>query len=93
MRPVEKKNVGVSIALEDGTVVVVKEDYKPHTDARPVLLANLGHYCSYCETWVQVGSNMEVEHVQPKGYIESGVCIYEHLKKQVVEFSFGLSNM
>ena len=66
MRPVEKKNVGDSITLEDGTVVEVKEDYNPHQKARPVLLANLGHYCSYCETWVPVGSNMEVEHVQPK---------------------------
>lgn len=66
MRPVEKKNVGDSITLEDGTVVEVKEDYNPHQKARPILLANLGHYCSYCETWVPVGSNMEVEHVQPK---------------------------
>lgn len=80
MRPVEKGCVGDSITLEDGTVVVIKEDYKPHTDARSVLLANLGHYCSYCETWVQVGSNMEVEHVQPRKYEENGVCIYQHLQ-------------
>lgn len=80
MRPVEKKNVGDSIMLEDGTAVVVKEDYNPHQKARPVLLANLGHYCSYCESWVQVGSNMEVEHVQPKGYVVGGVYIYQHLQ-------------
>lgn len=80
MRPVEKKNVGDSIMLEDGTAVVVKEDYNPHQKARPVLLANLGHYCSYCETVVPVGSNMEVEHVQPQNYEENGVCIYKHLR-------------
>ena len=66
MRPVEKKNVGDSITLEDGTVVVVKEDYNPHQKARPVLLANLGQYCSYCEARESVGSNLDVEHVQPR---------------------------
>lgn len=66
MRPVEKKNVGDSITLEDGTAVEVKENYCSHQKARPVLLSNLGHYCSYCETMEQVGSNLDVEHVQPK---------------------------
>lgn len=73
MRPVEKKNVGDSIVLEDSGVVVVCDEYNPHTEARPILLANLGHYCSYCETWVQVGSNIEIEHVQPQS-------TYQHLK-------------
>lgn len=73
MRPVEKKNVGDSIVLEDSSAVVVCDEYRPHTAARPVLMANLGHYCSYCETWVQVGSNMEIEHVQPQS-------TYQHLK-------------
>lgn len=80
MRPVEKKVVNDVITLEDGSVVVVHSDYNPHTDARPVLLANLGHYCSYCETWEQVGSNIEVEHVQPRKYQVGGVYVYQHLQ-------------
>lgn len=77
MRPLEKKAVDDVITLEDGSVVTVRDNYNPHTEARPVLLANLGHYCSYCETWVQVGSNLEVEHIQPKGYPGN---IYKHLQ-------------
>ncbi len=80
MRPIEKKNVGDSIALEDSSIAVVCDEYKPHTEARPVLLANLGHYCSYCETCVQVGSNIEVEHVQPRKYPKNGPYIYQHLQ-------------
>lgn len=80
MRPVEKRNVNDNITLEDGSVAVVRADYVPHTEARPVLLANLGHYCSYCETWVQVGSNIDVDHVQPQKYPKNGPYIYQHLQ-------------
>ena len=79
MRPVVKKAVGDVIVLEDGSVAIVRDIYNPHTEARSVLLANLGHYCSYCETWVPVGSNMEVEHVQPQS-------IYQHLKYKWTNF-------
>ena len=80
MRPVEKKDIGDTIVLEDGSTVNVQDTYCPHTKARDVLVANLGHYCSYCESWIQVASNLQVEHVQPKGYQENGEYTYNHLK-------------
>lgn len=66
MRPVKKLSVGDTIKV-DGKDVVITEDYNPHETAKPVLKANIGSYCSYCEQWVNIDYNLDVEHVQPKG--------------------------
>lgn len=67
MRPVVKYNVGESVSLCDGTTHVVSEDYNPYQSAKPVLIANLGKYCSYCECGYYYARDLAVEHVQPKG--------------------------
>jgi len=89
MRPVNKKQIGESIALEDGTTHVVQEDYLDYHDARPVLLANLGRYCSYCEDYFKSGTNLQTEHVQPKGLEVSGVKPYAGLATKWENFLLG----
>lgn len=66
MRPIIKYNVGESIALNDGTTHVVTEDYNPYQSAKPILIANMGNYCSYCECGYFYDRDLAVEHVQPK---------------------------
>ena len=39
-------------------------DYPDYADAKPELIARLGHYCSYCER--RIATNLAVEHIQPK---------------------------
>lgn len=67
MRPVIKYNVGDSVVLNDVTTHVISEDYNPYQSAKPVLIANLGQYCSYCECGYYYARDLAVEHVQPKG--------------------------
>lgn len=81
MRPVVKYNVGDSVMLNDGTMHVVSEDYSPYKSAKPVLLVNLGKYCSYCECGYYYARDLAVEHVQPKGIIQ-----YESIKTKWTNF-------
>lgn len=64
MRPVKKWVVG----HVDGQIVV-QEHYKPYALAKPLLEANLGPYCSYCERPID-DEYLDVEHVQPKSLPE-----------------------
>ena len=89
MRPVAKKRVGECIVLKDGTMHTVQEDYKPYGKARPVLLANLGNYCSYCEDVFHSGTNLQTEHIQPKGLDVSGVKPYQELSTKWDNFLLG----
>lgn len=89
MRPVTKKSVGESIKLKDGTLHTIQEDYNPYQDARPILLVNLGRYCSYCEDAFHCGTNLQTEHVQPKGLDISGVKPYAELSTKWDNFLLG----
>lgn len=89
MRPVVKAAVGQTVMLEGGQPHQVCKDYNPYGDARPVLLANLGPYCSYCEQYFSNGTNLQTEHVQPKGYTVNGVKPYDHLKTRWDNFLLG----
>jgi len=88
MRPVRKKDVGEAINLFDDVadiptkMHIVQDEYKPYSDARKVLLANLGNYCSYCEIYVQNGALLQTEHVQPK-------VLYNHLQFKWSNFLLG----
>lgn len=62
MRPVEKWEVG-----HTDNNKVVKASYNPYRNAKPVLIENLGSYCSYCEkAFPNDPSDLDVEHVIPK---------------------------
>ncbi len=89
MRPVNKKQIGESIVLENGITVEVSEDYPNYQKARPVLIANLGHYCSYCEDCFKSGTNLQTEHVQPKGLEISGIKPYAELSTKWDNFLLG----
>lgn len=67
MRPVEKLSPGTTITLSDGTPKTIQTDYDPYKNAKSVLVANIGTYCSYCEDAVHQERMLQVEHVQPKG--------------------------
>jgi uncharacterized protein (TIGR02646 family) len=62
MRPVKKLSVGDTIKI-DGKDVVIKENYNDYGKSLPILEANLGQYCSYCEVF---SSDTEVEHIISK---------------------------
>lgn len=81
MRPVVKYNVGETVRLNDGTEHVVAEDYNPYQSAKPVLVTNLGDYCSYCECRYFYPRDIAVEHIQPKG-----IKRYEPLKTKWTNF-------
>lgn len=70
MRPVEKLEPRSAIAYRDANDEVVHDtilrNYPTYRDAKPLLAANLGQYCSYCECRCNM-ANLEVEHIQPKG--------------------------
>lgn len=57
MRPVDKWTAGTH---------GVQEQYGKYQDAKPALIANLGPYCSYCETRLPYTDTLHVEHVMPK---------------------------
>lgn len=86
MRPVTKKTIGESIMLGNGTMHIIQEEYKPYGNARPILLANLGHYCSYCEQAFLCGSNLQTEHIQPKGLDVNGIKPYAELSTKWENF-------
>jgi len=97
MRPVVKKGVGEEIALFEQikglpTIHhVVREDYTKYGDARKVLLANLGNYCSYCEGYFEQGAILQTEHVQPKGLEVNGLKPYANLEKKWSNFLLACS--
>lgn len=85
MRPVTKKQLGEQIELLDGTQVSVQNPNSDHRESHPLLVANLGFYCSYCEDAEKNYANLQVEHVQPKD-------IYPHLKLKWTNFLLGCAN-
>lgn len=89
MRPVTKKTIGESIMLGNGTTHVIQEEYKPYGNARPILLTNLGRYCSYCEQAFLCGSNLQTEHIQPKGLDVNGIKPYAELSTKWENFLLG----
>lgn len=85
MRPVTKKQLGEQIALCDGTLAVVQNPKTDHRDAHPLLISNLGYYCSYCEDAEKNYANLQVEHVQP-------LSKYPHLELEWSNFLLGCAN-
>lgn len=85
MRPVVKLDPGTH-KMPDGSILTIDKTYKSYQTAKPALVHNLGLFCSYCEDAYHQGRDLHVEHVQPKGYIENGVKIYEHLKTEWSNF-------
>ena len=75
MRPITKYNVGDTVIFCDGIKHVVSEDYNPYQSAKPILVSNIGDYCSYCECRYFQSRDIAVEHIQPKGLEQ-----YEPLK-------------
>lgn len=59
----------------------IKANYPKYQDAKPDLCQNLGTVCSYCEKAYADGRDLQVEHVQPKGFKDvDGKYIYAHLE-------------
>ena len=65
MRPVVKWTENSQHTLDDGNEIIVQKEYKYNKKSRPVLCANLGLYCSYCENSLHEQDAMEVEHIIP----------------------------
>lgn len=65
MRPVKKLSSGDSIKLLDGAKHSIRAKYKPYSDAKNPLVANIGEYCSYCEKPAS-DEAVHIEHIQPK---------------------------
>jgi HNH endonuclease len=63
----------------------VPGDFADYEDAKPYLLARLGHFCSYCER--RITRNLAVEHIQPKGLLQ-----YAALERQWHNFLLGCVN-
>lgn len=74
MRPVVKLPVGSEVET-DSRGVQIAETYTPYRNAKPVLIASLGRYCSYCECAYLQDRDLHVEHIQPKG-----LPVYSHLQ-------------
>lgn len=97
MRPVRKKAVGEIIEVSADIADMptkrhkIKEEYRPYGKAREVLLANIGEYCSYCETYCFNGATLQTEHVQPKGYKENNILKYANLTYKWSNFLLGCS--
>lgn len=83
MRPVDKWNW----PGENGE----PKQYSPYGTAKEELEDNLGSFCSYCEISSSY-SGLDVEHVQPRGYIENGIRIYEHLEESWDNFLLSCKN-
>ncbi|MGL4518892.1 MAG: HNH endonuclease [Phocaeicola sp.] len=66
MRPIVKKKIGESL-LVDNIEQKVTEEYIPYQEAKPLLVSNLGCFCSYCEDAYHQMRDLHVEHIQPKG--------------------------
>lgn len=67
MRPIDKKQPGEIVQYEDahGHTIsrVIQSTYQPYRDAKPLLVGNLDHYCSYCEGAYDMAA-LEVEHMK-----------------------------
>lgn len=85
MRPVVKLDSRTH-QMPDGSTLTIHEKYDPYQDAKPALVKNLGVFCSYCEDAYHQERDLQVEHVQPKGYEENGVKIYANLEKEWSNF-------
>lgn len=85
MRPVTKKQLGEQIVLRNGETVTVENPKRDHREAHPLLVANLGCYCSYCEDAERNYANLQVEHVQP-------LSKYPHLELEWSNFLLGCAN-
>lgn len=81
MRPVEKFASPSIVTLPNGSQLNIQTDYDPYQHAKPVLVANMGTYCSYCEGAVHQERMLQVEHVQPKGLLK-----YDSLKTKWSNF-------
>lgn len=80
MRPVVKEE------LKEG------ESFERYQDAKPRLIENLGPYCSYCEIYLPLLRNCDVEHVLPKGYKDrDGNLIYANLETDWSNFLLSCS--
>lgn len=67
-------------------------EYKPWGDAKPVLAAEIGKYCSYCERYNSL-SALEVEHLHAKDIEDAaGVKVYNHLKYRWDNFLLACKN-
>ena len=66
MRPISKLNVGDSVTTDDGMSHTIKDKYIPYSTAKPILVANFGRFCSYCEDAFHQNRDLEVEHIHPK---------------------------
>lgn len=75
MRPVDKWQPG-TVALPDGSVLEVRQDYADSHDAKEPLSRNLGCMCSYCEkSYIDDRRDLHVEHIQCKSLPQ-----YKHLE-------------
>jgi uncharacterized protein (TIGR02646 family) len=73
MRPVSKLKPKDKIAI-DGKSETIQETYKPYSDAKSTLTANIDEYCSYCERPAS-DEALHIEHIQAKG-----IDKYKHLE-------------
>lgn len=79
MRPIEKWDCGEHV-LADGSTVNIKDTYNHWRDAKPLLVHNFGCVCSYCEKAYAEVRDLDVEHIQPKGFKDAaGNLKYDHL--------------
>lgn len=85
MRPVTKKQIGELVTLCNGKQAIVQNPKSEHREAHPLLIANLGFYCSYCEDAEKNYANLQVEHVQP-------ISKYPHLELEWSNFLLGCAN-
>jgi hypothetical protein len=67
------------------------KQYSPYGTAKEDLITNLGPYCSFCGERGYF-SALDVEHVQPKNYVEGGVKVYAHLEEDWNNFLLGCKN-
>ena len=70
----------VQVRHADGstTIETILQRYKDYRDAKPLLTAHLGEYCSYCENDIDE-MNLSVEHIEPKELTKTtGDDYYEH---------------
>lgn len=85
MRPVDKWPVGFRTVV-DGKSVVIDDKYDPYGEAKPILMENLGHSCSYCEVTNNEDAAIHVEHVLPKKNVN-----YAYLKTYWINFLLACS--
>lgn len=72
MRPINKLNVGDRLPISGA---IINPVYHPHGIAYPILVENLGHYCSYCEVF---SADLEVEHIISKDQDNSKVDSWDN---------------